>query len=282
MAALLRGHKRRYYHRQVLKWKLGFRVCLILLAIDSNARYPLVIGANRDEYYARPTRPMAPWPHAPQLLAGKDLQAGGTWMGLARSGRIAAVTNVREDPKESGQHSRGELPKDFLLGTVCAAQFAEQAHARGADYAGFNLLVGDASGIYYCSNRNQSPPRRLPAGVYGLSNATLDSPWPKVQSGTAALRELLKTALDPAQILAILADATQAAPAELPHTGITAEHERLLSSRFIASQDYGTRASTAVLVDSKSKAQVWEQNFTAGGYRGELMRFNWQLDTLAH
>jgi uncharacterized protein with NRDE domain len=254
-------------------------MCLILFAIDSHPHYPLVIGANRDEQYARPTRTLAPWPEAPQILAGQDLQAGGTWMGLARNGRFAAVTNVREDPTLRGQQrSRGELPRAFLLGSEAAADYAARAYADGEHYAGFNLLVGDAGGLYYCSNRNRGGPRHLPAGIYGLSNDVLDNDWRKVQTGKAGLRALLETRPDPAALLALLADAEQAPDALLPDTGIGLERERLLSSRFIASMEYGTRSSTALLIDAAHAATVWEQNFGPGGRPGELLRYHWQLD----
>lgn len=253
-------------------------MCLILFAIDSHPRYPLLIAANRDEYYARPTRALAPWPEHPQLLAGRDLEAGGTWLGLTRNGRFAAVTNVREDPTRGRQHSRGELPTGFLLGDASAADYAAAAQARGALYAGFNLLLGDGGGFYYCSNRNGRAPRRLGAGVYGLSNDTLDTAWPKVESGKSALRDLLRGEPDPQALLALLMDRARAPDTLLPDTGIGLERERLLSSRFITSELYGTRASTAVLVDESGLATICEQNFSAGGEPGERVRYQWRLD----
>ena len=258
-------------------------MCLILFAIDSHPRYPLLIAANRDEYYARATRPMKPWPEAPQLLAGRDLEAGGTWLGLTRSGRFAAVTNVREDPtRPAWQHSRGELTSGFLLGAMSAADYARQARARGEHYAGFNLLVGDADGFYYCSNRNGAGPRRLGAGIYGLSNDTLDTAWPKVETGKAELRDLLRAEPDAPALLALLTDTERAVDAQLPDTGIGLDRERLLSSRFIASDLYGTRASTAILIDARGAATVWEQNFDSGGEPAGLERFQWQLEHIPH
>lgn len=255
-------------------------MCLILLAVDSHPRYPLVIAANRDEFYARPTRNLAPWPETPQLLAGRDLEAGGTWLGLSRAGRFAAVTNVHEDAtRRDRQRSRGALTTGFLQSAIAAADYATQAQAEGDHYTGFNLLVGDSSGLYYCSNRNGSSPRRLAAGIYGLANDTLDTAWPKVESGKAELRALLQgAALEPAALLQLLADPVRAPDALLPDSGIGLDRERVLSSRFIYSELYGTRASTAVLVDNTGEATVWEQNFSSGGRPGELLRYHWPLD----
>lgn len=259
-------------------------MCLILFAIDSHPRYPLLLAANRDEYYGRPTRPLQPWPEQPQVLAGRDLTAGGTWLGLTRAGRFAAVTNVREDPTQPAwQHSRGELTTLFLLGDQSAADYTGEAHARGEHYAGFNLLVADANGLYYCSNRNGASPRRLDAGVYGLSNDTLDTAWPKVESGKRQLRDLLNGEPDPQSLLALLMDTHRPADARLPDTGIGLERERLLSSRFIASDIYGTRASTVLLIDSDGLATVWEQNFRSGGQAdGDPRQYQWPLNQIPH
>jgi len=254
-------------------------MCLILFAIDSHPRYPLLVAANRDEEYARPSTALGPWTDAPQILGGRDLKAGGTWLGLARAGRFAAVTNVRETPTQPAwQHSRGELPTAFLRGDMPASIYAQRAQSRGELYAGFNLLLGDESGFYYCSNRNGAEPRRLGAGVYGLSNDTLDTAWPKVESGKAELTRLLADDPSPQALLALLADTLQASDSRLPDTGIGVARERLLSSRFIASEHYGTRASTALLVDNDGLATVWEQNFGARGHAGALMRYQWPLE----
>ncbi len=257
-------------------------MCLILFAVAAHADYPLVIAANRDEYYARPARPLQPWPEAPQLFAGKDLEAGGTWLGITRSGRFAAITNVREGaPREPWQRSRGELTHDFLLGSGSADEFAEFAHTQGENYAGFNLLVGDLSrgihnGLYYCSNRGVSP-QRIAAGIYGLSNDRLDTPWPKVETGKRALRELLTRSPTPAALLDILSDRTQPPDSALPTTNLGVELERVYASRFITSPLYGTRASTALLLDNHGHVHIWEQNFDSNGRIGSLLKYDWPL-----
>lgn len=263
-------------------------MCLILFAVAAHLDYLLVLAANRDEYHARPTRSLQPWPEAPQLFAGKDLEAGGTWLGITRSGRFAAITNVREGaPREPWHRSRGELVHDFLLGSGSAETFAEFAHSEGGNYAGFNLLLGDlsrgANSLYYCSNRGVSPQRIAP-GIYGLSNDRLDTPWPKVDTGKRALRELLLHSPTPTGLLDILADRTQPADAALPDSGVGIELERVYASRFIASPLYGTRASTALLINNHGHVHIWEQNFESDGRIGALLKYDWplQLETQAH
>lgn len=257
-------------------------MCLILFALASHPRFPLIVAANRDEQYERPSRPLQWWPEVsketPHLLAGLDLEAGGTWLGLTRSGRFAAITNVREGvPRESWQRSRGELTRNFLQGDSSPAAYAALAHAQGEHYAGFNLLVGDAHAFYYCSNRGEAP-RRLSPGIYGLSNDSLDTAWPKVVSGKIALRQSLAMGTPTTDdLLQILADTHVPDAAELPDTGVGAEIERLLATSFIASADYGTRASTALLLDSAGEVEMVEQNFLSGGVRGERLRYQFQL-----
>lgn len=256
-------------------------MCLILFAIDSHPRFPLIVAANRDERYARPSRPLQWWPEASDLLAGKDLEAGGTWLGIARNGRFAAITNMREGvQRENWQRSRGELTRDFLLEDSSPADYATLAHAQGEHYAGFNLLVGDTQGLYYCSNRRELP-RRLPAGVYGLSNDSLDTPWPKLVSGRAELRELLQSAPSTEALLRILADTRHPADDELPDTGVGIALERIFATRFIATEHYGTRASTVLLVDSTGNAEIVEQNFGSNGMVGDKFHYQWHLKPLA-
>lgn len=261
-------------------------MCLIVFAIDSHPRYPFVLAANRDELYARPTEPLHEWAsapeaRAPQVIAGRDLEAGGTWLGITRTRRFAAITNVREGvQREPMQRSRGELTRDFLLGTQSAAEYAAQVYRDGAHYAGFNLLLGDffpdgSASIYYCSNRGEIP-RALGTGIYGLSNDSLDTPWPKVVGAKAELRELLNHEPSPAALLRILADTRKPLDAELPDTGVGLELERRFSTRFIASDEYGTRASTALTIDKSGAVEISEQNFGNHGTPiGTLITQRW-------
>lgn len=223
-------------------------MCTLLFAVDVHPRHSLVVAANRDEFYARPTAPAGWWPEAPQVFAGRDLQAGGTWLGVTREGRWAALTNVR-DPADVrlNARSRGELVAEFLRGSAPPGAYA--AALEGPRYAGFNLVVGDASGVWYMSNKTSDGPRRLGPGVYGISNAGLDTPWPKVVRGKAGLAGLLAAgSVEVEAIMRLLADATPAPDAALPDTGVGLELERALSPLCIAMPGYGTRVSTAVLV----------------------------------
>jgi uncharacterized protein with NRDE domain len=255
-------------------------MCLILLAVDSHPLYSLVVAANRDEFHARPTRALQPWPEAPQLLAGKDLTAGGTWLGLTRSGRFAAVTNAREAVKPAQPRSRGALTLDFLQGEEAPADYAAHIHAEGERYAGFNLLVGDRDALYYCSN-GEVGVRRLDAGIYGIANASLDTPWPKVETGKADLRALLRGEPDPEALLALVAAPAVQDMKPLPGLSMEQMTEHLQSTRFINSPTYGTRASTALLVGRDGVATFWEQNFDSAGRPTQLSRYRWPLDSPA-
>ncbi|HZG41816.1 MAG TPA: NRDE family protein, partial [Longimicrobium sp.] len=203
-------------------------MCLIVLAVDRHPRHRLVAAANRDEFYARPTAPAAWWSDAPDVLAGRDLREGGTWMGVTRDGRFAAITNYREMTPPRTAPSRGALVADFLRGAMEAGEYAEDVAARGAAYNGFNLLAGDGEGVFYVSNRAEGV-RRLEPGVYGLSNALLDTPWPKVLRARAAMRSALSsTGADgwESGLWEMLGDRVIAADDHLPDTGVGADRER--------------------------------------------------------
>jgi uncharacterized protein with NRDE domain len=254
-------------------------MCLILFAVDSHPQFPLVVIANRDEFYARPTRALQPWPEAPQLIAGKDLRAGGTWLGLTRNGRFAAVTNARDSAVPAQPLSRGKLTLDFLLADATPGDYAQRIAQAGHRYAGFNLLIGDRSGLYYCSNDPASP-QRLTAGIYGIANAGLDTPWPKVENGKADLRAALQQSVEPGALLRIIADNSHYNAMPLPGISMEAMTEHLQATRFISSTSYGTRASTVLLVDRDATATVWEQGFGSGGVPKNLAQYHLQLDPL--
>ncbi|HMB92447.1 MAG TPA: NRDE family protein [Rhodothermales bacterium] len=225
-------------------------MCFIVLAHRIHSRYRLVFASNRDEFYERPTAPVSFWDDAPQVLAGRDLKGGGTWMGMTRTGRFAALTNHRDlrNLKEDAP-TRGALVADFLKSEQQPKAYLEALAPVADRYNGFNLLVGDVDALYSFSNGDPVI-RKLPPGLYGLSNAVLDTPWPKVERGKERLRTWLQAEeIDEEALLDLLAD-TQKAPDEaLPDTGIGHAWERLLSSIFIESKTYGTRASTIVLID---------------------------------
>ena len=239
-------------------------MCLAVIALGAHPRYPLVVAANRDEFHARPTAPAAWWDEG--WLAGRDLEAGGTWLGVTRAGRVALLTNVR-DPARHDPHapSRGTLVTRMLADAGAPAEALAAAVADGNAHNGFNLLVGDAREAHWGSNRGGSP-RALAAGVHGLSNASLDTPWPKVvciKTGVAAW--CASGGEDPAALLAALADRALAPDDALPSTGVTLEWERLLSAPFIVSDRYGTRSSTVMTIDVDGHAQFIERSFDATG-----------------
>ncbi|MFC6670885.1 NRDE family protein [Marinobacterium aestuariivivens] len=244
-------------------------MCLITFAYRTHPHYNLVLVANRDEFYRRPTQPLAPWPEHPGLLAGRDLELGGTWLGLHRDGRLSAVTNYRDGRhRETGLRSRGHLTRDFLLNGDTAEAQSRQLEREGPAFGGFNLLLGDTRGLYYLSNRGHGPEQLRP-GLYGLSNALLDTPWPKLQQARRALADALHIpGLEARALAELLADRNLAADPDLPETGIGLERERALSSCFIQLPEYGTRATSVILQDYDGNTRFFEQSFNANGPTG--------------
>lgn len=243
-------------------------MCLIVLALDAHPHWPVVIAANRDEFFARPTQAAQFWPEQPDLLAGRDLEQGGTWMGITTSGRIAAITNFRDGTRArgSGKRSRGLLVRDFLTSTMDVDAFADALARAADDYDGFNLLFGAQGRFIHFSNRSRVA-TPLPLGIYGLSNHLLDTPWPKVERAKLALREALQ-APEPAlheRLEVLLRDDARAPDHALPDTGVTREWERMLSSVFIRTEAYGTRASTTVSIDRCGAIEFIERSFGANG-----------------
>ncbi|RII28976.1 MAG: hypothetical protein CXR31_03655 [Geobacter sp.] len=240
-------------------------MCLILFAHECHPNYRLILAANRDEFYDRPTAPAAFWEDEPSLLAGRDLKVGGTWFGITATGRLAAITNYR-DPAvhRPNAPSRGLLVSDFLRNSLPAETFLAELEPIGPTYNGFNLICGTRENLWHYSNRG-GPPVPIPPGIHGLSNRLLDTPWPKVSRGTSALAELLQhDRIDPAELFAILADRSMAPDPLLPDTGVGLERERLLSPLHIASPDYGTRSATVLLVGRDGWVEFTEQTFNGG------------------
>ena len=237
-------------------------MCLLLLAYDVHPRYRISLAANRDEFYDRPTAAAAIWDDAPQIFAGRDLAHGGTWLGVNRGGRFAALTNYR-DPRAHRKDapSRGGLVSGFLKSEESPEEYLARLQVEGAAYNGFNLLLGDSGGLLWYSNKSGEVVRLAP-GIHGLSNRLLDTPWPKVVRGRDALaRVVAGSEFSGEDLLAILADGTKSPDEQLPDTGVGLEMERLLSSIFIASERYGTRSSTVLLVDSDRRVTFVERSF---------------------
>lgn len=241
-------------------------MCLIVFAWRPSHPQTLVLAANRDEFYARPTQPLAQWQDTPQVYAGRDLEAGGTWLGVNADGRFAALTNIRNPGQPLGKRSRGELVAQFLTGSLSIDEYLLQVAGRAGEYGGFNLLVGNREALHFLSAADPVP-RQLSEGVYGISNAGLDTPWPKLVKAKAALRGQLHDP-QPGKLFEFLADPDTAPVASLPETGVGLATETLLSSVFIASPTYGTRASTVLIVNSDGRREMIEHSF--GPYGGRL------------
>jgi uncharacterized protein with NRDE domain len=240
-------------------------MCLILFAHHAHPAYRLVVAANRDEWFRRPTAAAAFWADAPEIFAGRDLEQRGTWLGVTTAGRFAAITNFR-DP---GSHrpdapSRGRLVSDFLRSSATPVSYLERLGPDAASYNGFSLLVGDGPSLCYFSNR-EGEVRTLEPGVYGLSNSLLDVPWPKVRLGKERLARQLDVRVDADALLALLDDTRTAPDEELPRTGVSSEWERKLSALRIVADSYGTRSSTALLIGAEGEVSVAERSFDERG-----------------
>mgnify|MGYP001823933412 FL=1 len=229
-------------------------MCLVIVGHQQHPRWPLLVAANRDEFHIRATAPSAFWDEHKGLLAGRDLEAGGTWMGVTRGGRFAAVTNFRDPARTApAPRSRGELPLNFLLGTDAPLDYLRAVEPRMSDYAGFNLLVGDGRTLCYLGNDSSGGPQALAPGIYGLSNARLDTPWPKVQLGKNTLATLLEDeSLTHDSLAMAVNDRALAAPEALIDHGLHGDMDVLLSAQFISAGSYGTRSTTTILQGTDS------------------------------
>lgn len=264
-------------------------MCLILFAWNPSAANRLVVAANRDEFFQRPTKPAHFW-DGDDVLAGKDLEQQGTWLGVTRAGRFAAVTNYRELDGNQYPCSRGELTTDFLQASDTPEDYLQQLQEVKEQYAGFNVLVGDTTSLYYFSNRSGRSPELLEPGVYGLSNHLLNTEWPKVNVGVAGLRGAIEQATNnkPLEwdgiggieqvLLELLQNDTQANDGILPDTGVGIAVERMLSPLFIKSPGYGTRASTLLRVTGEGDVMFLEQNYDVSGEHTDRARYSWQLE----
>ena len=254
-------------------------MCLIAFAWQAHAEYPLIVAANRDEFFARPTA-SAGWWEDGQCLAGRDLRAGGTWMGVSRSGRFAALTNYRDPPTQRNDApSRGALVGEVLGNQGSMLDALERVHVDAARYNGFNLLAAqwnpDATraAMWIVSNRGDARPRPVVPGIHALSNAALDTPWPKVERAIRAMHVAIRAAMQSAKtdrdtlcagLFALLADRDLARDEDLPHTGIAPDVERALSATFIRMPGYGTRSSSLFLADREGDAHFIERRCEPG------------------
>lgn len=249
-------------------------MCLIALAWQVHPEYPLVVVANRDEYLDRPAMPAHWWHDAPDLLAGRDLEAGGTWLGLSRSGRFAALTNYRDPSRRhTGAPSRGKLVRQTLEANADALATLRGIAADSVRYAGFNLLASDGKSMAIHESTTGSV-RLLAPGVYGLSNHLLDTPWPKLARARHLLAALLPRLPADDEVLTLLRDDTVVADEELPRTGVSLEWERLLSPTFIRAPGYGTRCSSLIVVDRDGRTRFREWTWGEdGALRSEVLHY---------
>jgi uncharacterized protein with NRDE domain len=242
-------------------------MCLIVIGLGAAPRYPLIVAANRDELHARPSAPAQWWPQSPRVLGGRDLEAGGTWLALDRSGRFAAVTNVREIPRLGGLRSRGSLVADFVLGSASAADHAARVTGSGSAFGPFNLFVYDGRELWFASNRAAAA--RLGTGFHSFSNAPAGVEWPKTASARSGLQRLLSC---PSPLAPLLFELL----AERDDSGTAAE--RYQRAHFVVGPLYGTRCSTVVLVDAAGRATFAERSFDAQGHRVGEVRESFEIE----
>jgi len=253
-------------------------MCLILIAYGAHPDFPLVIAANRDEYYKRPTARAAFWTDHGHILAGRDLECMGTWLGVTRAGRFAALTNFR-DPRErkTDAPSRGRLVSDFLVSGREPREYLDEVAGVAPRYNGFNLLAGGLHGVFYVSSREPTVAELSP-GIHGLSNHLLDTPWPKVVRGKQRLERALARGPDAETLLDLLHDREPAPEGELPDTGVGLDLERVLSPALIVSPQYGTRSSTAVLFGADGSVSFTERTILPDGDTGPTVSLRFKLD----
>ncbi len=253
-------------------------MCLIFLSIKQHPEYPLIIAANRDEFYNRNTAPADFWKDHQQIVGGRDLEAQGTWMAMTTSGRISMITNYRDpkniDPKAP---SRGQLVSDFLSSDQTGSGYLKKVESSGTLYNGFNLIVGNLESLYYYSNYRKGIDQ-IPNGIHGLSNHLLDTPWPKVSRGKEQFLRILQNSELNAELLFQFLKNEERAPDELlPETGIGLERERALSSMFIKTNGYGTRCSTVILVNKQNEVSFTERVYNLQTFEYTDRNFRFQI-----
>jgi uncharacterized protein with NRDE domain len=254
-------------------------MCLIFIGLNSHPKYKTIIAANRDEFYNRKTAAADFWPDDKNILGGRDLEAGGTWLAISKQGKIGMVTNFR-DPKNINPSapSRGHLIVDYLTNGSDPKTFTEKLRSTAGTYNGFNLLVGDASQFWYSSNYAKDV-SHLARGIFGLSNHLLDTPWPKVKKGKERFSSLIQANdLSEDDLFTLLSNEELAGDDLLPETGVGLERERALSAMFIKSPGYGTRCSTLVLIDQNNNVRFTERVYDLNTFTYSTRSYNFQIE----
>ena len=251
-------------------------MCLILVGYQPDSDRPLVVAANRDEFHQRASAAAEFWPQYPELLAGKDLVAGGTWLGCTQSGKFAGLTNFNQGGEAPTARSRGSLVHDFLVGDISALEYAQGLP--GDEYAGYNLFLFDGNALVYTSNIEVAgcdSTQVLAPGYYALSNAELGATWPKCVTGSQNLEAIVEQDFAPADLLTLLNNRQQPDDTALPQRGQPIEHERRLAPCFIVGDEYGTRACTALIL-TKEQITFAEQSYAADGVATGLVQFEFE------
>ncbi|WP_077324500.1 NRDE family protein [Virgibacillus siamensis] len=254
-------------------------MCLITFQFQNHSKYKLIVAANRDEFYQRPTMDAHFWEDDPEILAGRDLTAMGTWLGITKQGRFAALTNYR-DPEQTtaGKKSRGNIIRNYLSNQAKTTEYLKELQNEQHNFVGYNVIAGTPDELYYYSNI-QNEIRKIPAGIHGLSNDFLDTPWPKVTRTKTKLNEYVQTTdtPEPNKLFDIISDTTEAADEQLPGTGASLELERKLSPPFIKTPEYGTRSSVLLLIDRDKNVFFTERTYDKGKFKRENT-FTFQID----
>ena len=253
-------------------------MCLLFISLQQHPKYKLILAGNRDEFYNRRTAPAQFWNDHPNVLGGRDLEAGGTWLALSKAGKMATVTNYR-DPQNIDPHapSRGHLVSDFLIDPREASAYLQAVSTNGKRYNGFNLILGSADELWYYSNYKPGI-EKLSPGFYGLSNHLLDTSWPKVLRGKERVRPILaQSEIDPEELFKVLYDDQRAPDDVLPTTGLPLERERALSSMFIKTEGYGSRCSTVILIDQDNNVTFSERVYRAPTFESATQNFRFKI-----
>lgn len=252
-------------------------MCLITFAWDVHPKYKLILVANRDEFYQRPTAQAGYWRDNPDILGGRDLKAGGSWMTVSRKGNFAAVTNYRDLANlRDNAASRGQIPIDFMEYKDSPEKFLNHLHEHSDDYNGFNVLLGNLNQLAHYSNYERKL-NVLKRGVYGISNALLDTPWPKVELAKARFEAVINREFDHDQLISILSDTQTANDDVLPDTGVTHEMEKALSAMCIRLENYGTCCTTAITIDRYGEVNFTEKSFPVGGRKDTTVRYQFKI-----
>ncbi len=255
-------------------------MCLILIGNHVHPAYPLVIAANRDEYFQRPTQKAAFWDDYPSILAGRDLEKGGTWLGIDADGRVAAVTNYREPPGPApGNLSRGFLVRDYLIGSGTAAEYLTDVSKKLDRYDGFNLFAGDQKSLFFLSTYVHKP-RLLDPGIHGISNGELDYPWPKVILGKSRFGKLLQdpVEIDENKLFELMADRSVPDISSMPPSDLDQKTQRMVAPIFVHGDNYGTRSTTILLCDQNGRIRFIEKSFDKKGKPSDIVTFEFTLE----